>query len=136
VTSPKSLRPALIATLAGVIALIVAACPAMAAGDKAAAKRIFRKGVTEYNLGHFEDAIAQFEQAYEIDHSPIILFNIGQSHRKLGHSERALFFFKRYLVENPKAKDRAEVEQWIAEIEDTMRAERTRAPPDTGAGIG
>jgi tetratricopeptide (TPR) repeat protein len=133
VRSLKSVRAAVFAIVASVVALTATSPPANAAGDKAAAKKIFRKGVTEYNLGHFEDAITDFEQAYELDHSPILLFNIGQSHRKLGHNDRALFFFKRYLVENPKAKDRAEVEKWIGEIEESLKAERARVPPDTGS---
>jgi tetratricopeptide (TPR) repeat protein len=43
--------------------------------DKKAARPHYETGATEYNLGHFEEAIAQFEQAYELDHSPILLFN-------------------------------------------------------------
>jgi tetratricopeptide (TPR) repeat protein len=102
--------------------------PAGAAGEKATAKRIYKKGVTEYNLGHLDEAIAQFEKAYELDPSPILLFNIGQAHRKLGHGDRAVFFFRRYLAENPGAKDRQKVEDAIREIEEAAQKERSETP--------
>jgi len=91
---------------------------------KRGAKASFEKGATEYNLGHFADAIAQFEKAYAIDAAPILLFNIGQCHRQLGNKERALFFYRRYLEQDPKAENRVEVEKRMAELERSMKEEK------------
>jgi hypothetical protein len=52
------------------------------------AKAQYDKGVVAYNLQKFDDAIAAFTRAYEIDPAPILLFNIAQSHWKKGR-ERA-----------------------------------------------
>src|SRR5205814_1503712 len=86
--------------LIAVVILLAGASSAEAAPGKAEAKRHYRKGVTEYNLGHFQNAIAEFDKAYSLDPSPILLYDIAQSHRKLGNDREALFFFRRYLDED------------------------------------
>lgn len=91
---------------------------------KKGAKVYFEKGATEYNLGHFNEAITQFEKAYEIDAAPILLFNIGQCHRQTGNKERALFFYRRYLEQNPKAENRNDVENRMAELERSLKEEK------------
>jgi tetratricopeptide (TPR) repeat protein len=112
------------------IAVVMAsASVAEAAGGKAEAKRHYRKGVTEYNLGHFENAIAEFDQAYSLDPSPTLLYNIAQAHRKLGDNNRALFFFRRYLDEDPTTKDRPRIEQSIRELEEATRSAAITPPP-------
>jgi tetratricopeptide (TPR) repeat protein len=116
------------------LALAALPSPASLAAPAAAvreAKQHFRRGATEYNLGHFQEAIAEFEKAYQLDPSPILLFNIGQAHRKLGNGSQAIFFFRRYLNEDPETKDRPKVEQWIHELEEA--AARQPAPtPERG----
>src|SRR4051794_36947968 len=86
------------ATSRSLAALLFAATLLTASGARAAGegKAFFDSGVRHYNLGHFQDAIVDFEKAYNIDPAPILLFNIAQSHRQLGDKERALFFYRRY----------------------------------------
>jgi tetratricopeptide (TPR) repeat protein len=86
-------------------------------GRKALAKDYFEAARAHYNLGRFEEALAEFTQAYEALPNPELLFNIGQCHRKLDQCERAIFFFNGYLREMPKAKDRADVAALIKECE-------------------
>jgi tetratricopeptide (TPR) repeat protein len=100
------------------------AAPARAQSMKKGAKVYFERGATEYNLGHFTEAITQFEKAYEIDPAPILLFNIGQCHRQTGNKERALFFYRRYLEQNPKADNRNDVENRMAELERSIKEEK------------
>jgi tetratricopeptide (TPR) repeat protein len=100
------------------------AAPAHAQSMKKGAKVYFERGATEYNLGHFTEAITQFEKAYEIDPAPILLFNIGQCHRQTGNKERALFFYRRYLEQNPKAENRNDVENRMAELERSIKEEK------------
>jgi tetratricopeptide (TPR) repeat protein len=88
--------------------------PARAAAE---AKAQYDKGVVAYNLQKFDDAIAAFTRAYEIDPSPILLFNIAQSHNKKGETERALFYYRRYLEADPAAENRDKVEARIRELE-------------------
>jgi len=92
----------------------------------------YEAGITAYNLAHFDEAAGHFENAYKVDHAPILLFNIAQCHRKGGDPERAIFFYRRYLDEEPGTPKRAEVEGRIADLRARLAAtqekeERTAA---------
>src|SRR5205814_10008777 len=107
---------------------------ALAAGE---GKAYFDSGVRHYNLGHFQDAIVDFEKAYNIDPAPILLFNIAQSHRQLGDKERALFFYRRYLEQAPNAGNKAEVEQRMKDLTQSLQQERDlkqKPPPGVETG--
>lgn len=110
-----------IATALGVAAWLVsvAALAQSPAGDTAQAH--FDRGAKLYNLEHFQEAIADFEEAYELDPSPIFLFNIAQSHRQLGNKERALFFYRRYLEQAPNAANREDVERRIKDLQAALQ---------------
>jgi hypothetical protein len=99
--------------------------------DKKAARPHYEKGAVEYNLGHFSEAIKEFEKAYELDRAPILLFNIAQAHRQNGNNERAAFFYRRYLEQAPDAANRAEVEKRIKDLDEAMRQQNDlkRRPP-------
>src|SRR5215467_597837 len=107
-----------------------AAAHASEAGKKAA-KPHYDKGASEYNLGHFAEAISEFEKAYEQDPAPILLFNIAQAHRQSGNNERAAFFYRRYLEQEPNADNRTDVEKRIKDLEDAVRQQNDlkRRPP-------
>lgn len=109
------------------VAAFAAALLLGARGVRAAdpsAKTFFDSGVRHYNLGHFPEAIADFEKAYNVDPAPILLFNIAQSHRQLGDKERALFFYRRYLEQAPNAANKAEVEQRMKDLKESLQQER------------
>jgi len=138
-TTRSRLGSSIAFALALALSLALAA-PAGAQSMKKGAKAFFEKGASEYNLGHFAEAIVQFEKAYEIDPAPILLFNIGQCHRQTGNKERAAFFYRRYLEQNPKAENRAEVESRIADLDRSLKEEKdlqqrpptALAPPAVG----
>jgi hypothetical protein len=134
-----SVRAGLIALFA-VAALLSPARAGAQAGDakrvdveanKKAARPHYEKGATEYNLGHFPEAIAEFERAYQLDPAPILLFNIAQAHRQNSNNERAAFFYRRYLEQEPNAANRADVEKRIKDLEDAVRQQNDlkRRPP-------
>ncbi len=54
---------------------------------------------------------------------PEFLFDIGQAYQQLGHFDKALFFYRRYLSTAPGAPNRAEVEARIATLEPTVPPE-------------
>jgi tetratricopeptide (TPR) repeat protein len=122
--------------LVAVAASVARPAIAHADGSKKSAKVYYDKGAYEYNLGHFEQAIAAFEKAYELSPVPILLFNIGQCHRQSGNKERAVFFYRRYLEQAPNADNRADVENRIADLEQSMKEERDiqKRPPTEVAG--
>src|SRR5581483_6626190 len=67
-----------------------------------------QKGLRAYNLGNFEEAVAEFSKAYEIDPTPVLLYNLGHAHRGAGNYERALFFYQRFVAESKKLGDKAD----------------------------
>ena len=115
--------------------VLVAGRSAAAAGGteagKKAARPHYEKGASEYNLGHFAESISEFEKAYEQDPAPILLFNIAQAHRQSGNNERAAFFYRRYLEQEPNAANRPEVEKRIKDLESVIQQQNDvkRKPP-------
>ena len=102
--------------------------------DKQAAKDLFNRATTHFNLGKFKDAAAEYEQLYEARPQPSLLYNIAQAHRLDGNSERALFFYKSYLRNSPDAANRDEVRGRIATLEKLI--EQQRRPPNEPAPLG
>lgn len=81
------------------------------------------RGTVHFNLGRFEEAIAEYRKGYEVLALPEFLFNIGQCYQQLGSFERALFFYRRFLSTRPDAPNRADVEARIAKLEEVVPAE-------------
>jgi tetratricopeptide (TPR) repeat protein len=96
-----------------------------------AAKRHYAKGDKLFALGKFEQALVEFEAAYEAKPLPKLLFNIGQAHRNLDHYDQAIFAFRKYLREVPDADNREAVEKLIDDLEAKRggRGRARRAPP-------
>ncbi|HVY38293.1 MAG TPA: tetratricopeptide repeat protein [Polyangia bacterium] len=132
---------------AGIVTIVCAAALLAASGVRAesgnadGAQAHFDRGAKQYNLGHFQEAIPEFEKAYDLDPSPIFLFNIAQSHRQLGNKERALFFYRRYLEQAPNAANRDDVERRMKDLQAALQQETepkqkrpTDVPPPADAG--
>jgi tetratricopeptide (TPR) repeat protein len=103
-----------------------------------AAKRHFERGQKLFTLGKFDEALDQYQKAYDASPLPDFLYNIGQCHRNLGDYEQAIFSFKRFLQLDPEAPNREKVEIIIDELEDKLerqgakKREEPPPPPPTG----
>jgi tetratricopeptide (TPR) repeat protein len=108
---------------------VVRPATAVAADDEDAARargrKFFKRADKLFNLGRFDEALEDFQQAYQEYPAPEILFNIGQCHRNLGNYDEAIFSFKKFLKLKPDADNREAVESYIAELE----AEKARHKP-------
>ena len=82
-----------------------------------------------FNLGRFEEALAEYQLAYEALPLPAFVFNIAQCHRNLGNGEQAIFFYQRYLSLEPEAPNRGVVEELIAEQTRRQSEERVASAP-------
>jgi hypothetical protein len=91
-----------------------------------AAKRHYERGQKLFALQKFDEALEQFQAAFDAKPIPDFLFNIGQCHRNLGDYEAAIFSFKRYLKLDPDAENREQVEELIAQLEEKKDAEDAR----------
>jgi tetratricopeptide (TPR) repeat protein len=99
--------------------------------DPTALRELFKRATTHFNLGKFKEAAIEYEQLYEAHPDPVLLYNIAQSYRLAGESERALFFYRSYLRNNPQAKNRAEVDARIVDLEHLVSEQKktqTRPP--------
>jgi len=90
-----------------------------------------------YQLGRYQEAIAEYRHAYELRADPQFLFQIAESYRQLGASEQALFYYDRYLAAGPDALNRDAAEERVAELESLRaRPPTTATPPSLTATPG
>ncbi len=95
------------------------------------ARTYYDQGTKYYALGRFEEAIQNYEKAFELRPDPVLLYNIAQAYRLSKNFERALFFYKSFLRNMPDAPNRPEVERRIGEMEAALKTQETssQAPP-------
>jgi tetratricopeptide (TPR) repeat protein len=98
--------------------------------DRRLAREHFEKGTRLYEIGHLDEAIKEYEAAYQIKNDPALLYNLAQAHRLAGHLPQALFNYRSYLHRVPEASNRAEVEGRIAELERRIEQSQTEAKPE------
>ena len=114
---------------------VVAAAPSSAsAGDssKDRARQHYRKATQLYDIGRWDEAIAEYEKAYALHEDPSLLFNMAQTCRRKGDLKRALDLYKNYLVKEPESPLRGEVEDRIrtlkAQVEQGEQSNEAQKP--------
>lgn len=83
------------------------------------ARQHFREGLDRTAEGRLVEALAAFQEAYDLSPSYRILYNIGQVSRHVGDAPRSLRAFERYLADGGAEIEparRAEVEAEIAAL--------------------
>jgi tetratricopeptide (TPR) repeat protein len=65
------------------------------------AKELYNNGVTLYDEGRYEDAIAAWEAAYELSGKALLLFNIANAWERIGEYDRAIDALSRYRAFAP-----------------------------------
>jgi tetratricopeptide (TPR) repeat protein len=83
-----------------------------------AARRHFERGEKLFALGKFDDALEEYQTAFDAKPLPGFLYNIGQCYRNLGDYDQAIFSFKKYLKLEPEAENRESVERLIEDLEE------------------
>lgn len=105
-SSPESARRVTrVARAAVLLCAVLAAVPSAAApkgSPDAEAKKLFQEGKKAYDAGRFGEAVEAYQKAHELKPLPAFLFNIGQCYRQLGNHERAVFYFRRFIAEDPR----------------------------------
>jgi tetratricopeptide (TPR) repeat protein len=82
------------------------------------AKRHYDRGEKLFALGKFDEALDEYQKAFDAKPLPGFLFNIGQCYRNLGDYDQAIFSFKKYLKLDPSAPNKDKVDKLIEELED------------------
>src|SRR4051794_865814 len=111
-------------TLHRLLALLIMTHAVPCLADKQKAKEHFESGRKKYDLEKFDEAIKEFEAAYEEEPSPVFLFNIAQGHRNIFQASRqgsqartAVQFYRKFLSKMQNAPNRAEVEKYVDQLE-------------------
>jgi hypothetical protein len=116
---------------AAVVALVLGAflmATTARADDAQQARELFTQGNTFFDLGQFDKAIDAWQKGYQLKNDPGFLYNIAQAYRVLTDAQKAIFFYKRYLSNAPKAHNREEVEQKIEALQKQLSAQEPAKP--------
>lgn len=105
-----------------------AATPALAADAREQARQLFVAGKAHYAAGRYKQAVQAFVRAGKLRPSPILDFNIGRCHERLGRAALAIAAYERYLRGRPKAGNRAQVQANIARLR-RLAARKPAADP-------
>lgn len=92
------------------------AAPARA-DDTASAREHYERGTKFYDIGRYDEAIREFEAAYEAKSDPAIIYNLAQAHRLAGHNQEALQLYRNYLRYVPHPPNRADIDERIRGLE-------------------
>ena len=108
---------------------------ANARNDARVAMEHFRRGTRAYDLGHFIEAAAEYEKAYEAKETPALLYNLGQAYRGAGEHQKALNAYRAYLRNSPAdAPNRDAVASFIEALKKTIELQKqTAEKPPAGA---
>ena len=113
--------------------LVVFGATTARADDAQKARELFTQGNTYFDIGQFEKAIDAWQNGYQLKNDPGFLYNIAQAYRTMGEAQKAIFFYKRYLSNSPKARNRAEVEQKIEALQKQLSVqEQAKGLPPPG----
>jgi tetratricopeptide (TPR) repeat protein len=108
--------------------------PATAGADEVGeAREHYKKGTKAFELGAYDEAIAEYSAAYRLRDDPALLYNLAQAHRLANHAAEALRFYRLFLMKVPAATNRDEVEDKIRELQKLVDQQRKtqNLPPDS-----
>ena len=112
--------------------LVVLACSAAPerAGAQAAAnpQALFEQGHANFRAGNFRPALTAFQRVFELTGNHAVLFNIAITWQRLGEPGEAARTLRRYLVAEPAAPNRMDLESQIRTLEEQDRALHPPAP--------
>lgn len=88
--------------------------------NKKEAKRLFLEGVEKFSEENYPDALSAFQESYELNPNPNVLYNIGMCHRAIFDFASSIITLKTYLEEKGGSvdkKEKAEIEEIIENME-------------------
>jgi tetratricopeptide (TPR) repeat protein len=124
---------AALALLTAIAVVLAPVAPTHAQSPRDDARKHFQRGQSLYQAAHYREAIAAFAEASALAPSPILEFNIGLCHDRLGERAEAVRRYRAYLEQVPDAANRAAVERKVAELERALVAEAEAASAEQAA---
>ena len=96
--------------------------------DEEAARRHFERGLTHYDAGEYQQALAEFDAVKRFRESPALDYNIARCYDRLERYPEAVAAYERYVTQKPDASDAAEIRERIATLRKRL-APPPEAPP-------
>lgn len=138
--------PRLVRRLCALVAVlcVLVAGPTLAVAEEEiakpttpAAQEHLTKGVRLYRLGDFEEAIKEYKAGALVEEAAIFYYNLGQSYRKLGNYDKAIWNYQRFLdrAKPLPAAYKVAVEGFIREMT-AEKEQAARNTPPTGPAPG
>jgi len=87
----------------------------------------YERATRAYDVQKYQEAVTEYQKAYEIGGDPAMLYNVAQAYRLGDQLTEALHTYRRYLQRSPTARNREDVERKIADLEQTIEARRKAA---------
>jgi len=115
----------------GSTAPTAASAEPVAGTDTRGLREILDSATRHFKAGEYEQAIVEFQLAYQKRQLPTLLFNVAQAHRKASHWAEALALYERFLKEDPKSALLPEAEAHAAAMRARLDAERASAERET-----
>lgn len=111
--------------------LALAACAALLVAPSLAraqdARALVDRGLKAFDLTHWDEAIAAFEEAYRLEPEPDVLGLLGDAYRAKGDCARAAHAYRTNLELKPRTRRKKELEQRLAEMDACVAREREAA---------
>ena len=87
---------------------------------KERAKQYVIDGLAAHSAARYDDAILLYNLAYDLIPHPELLFNLGQSHRLKGEKEKALDYYRKYVIAEPAGRAAKEAREWVTQLESEL----------------
>ncbi len=91
-------------------AVLLVLCASSVVSAQESARDAYEQGREAFEARRYDDALANFERAYELERRPELLFNIGSALDRLGRAEEAVIRYEAFLAAMPDAENRPYVE--------------------------
>lgn len=111
------------------LALVLLLCPRIphAAEARAVAtpevRALVQQSSEQFAAGNYPEALRSLLSAYEQQPLPLLLFNIAQTHRKLGQRTEALDYYQRFVTAAPSSPLLPEAEAHAAALRAELAAD-------------
>jgi tetratricopeptide (TPR) repeat protein len=114
---PAPRLPATVALLLSLVAIARAETPPPTAEARAIAREHYDKAVSHFNANEYGPAAEEFLAVYKAVPQPALLYNAAQAYRLGGDGPKAVESYRAFLKASPEAKQKADVERRIKELE-------------------
>ena len=92
------------------------------------ARALGKEAQTSYDLGHYQQALKQYEELYQLKPVAAVLFNVAQCHRKLGQLHEAANLYRSFLVHaEPESREATKAQELLAQVEEALNQQEAVA---------